>query len=217
MSETPLGSDDIGLAPLHEALVGFTGCIGDAVADICSYGLTIGETYVPFDPDPEDNCEDEEVSCSQLWVRVMNAQPVHLGEGWAGDCGGVMQLTLEVGVLRCVEVPEGGEAPTASSVLASALQAMDDMNAIYCAAMDCEVWDSIESGAWEPTGPLGGQYGGIWTFTVEVPNGPNPAGVLLGDDGIWTGHGPPPANIPGASNGDEYLDLDTGDVYTLNI
>jgi hypothetical protein len=100
---------------LQMALIGFTGCVGEAVSDICSYGLTIGETYVPFDPDPED-----------------------------------------------------GEAPTASDVLVAATQAMADMQAIMCAALGCEVWDAIEVGEWSPSGPLGGQYGGIWTFTVEL-------------------------------------------------
>jgi hypothetical protein len=79
-----------------------------------------------------------------------------------------MRLTLEVGVLRCLDIPEEGAAPTAQDVLVAALQAMSDMRAIYCAAMACEVWDSIDSGTWTPSGPLGPEYGGVWTFDVEV-------------------------------------------------
>lgn len=156
-----------GIDHLNEALVGFTGCIGEAFDDICSYGLTIGETYVPFDPDPEDDCDEDDAVCSQVWVRVMDVNPTG-SDSWEGDCATVLRIGIEVGVLRCLDVPEGGEAPTASGVMAAALQAMADMNAIYCAAMDCEVWNSIESGQWSPSGPLGGQYGGTWTFTVEV-------------------------------------------------
>lgn len=165
-----MSSDEIPdpAAALNEALVAFTGCIGEALADICSYGLTIGETYVPFDPDPEDDCDEDEVACSQAWVRVMAVQPAHVTESFEGDCGGVMRLDLEVGVLRCLEIPEGGEAPTATDVLVASMQAMTDMRAIHCAAMACEVWDSIETGQWSPSGPLGGQYGGTWTFSVEV-------------------------------------------------
>lgn len=167
-----VGSDEV-LDPLHLALITFTGCIGEAVEDICSYGLTIGETYVPFDPDPEDGCEDDEVACSQVWVRVMGVDTTGV-DSFDGECSAVMSLDLEVGVLRCIEIPEDGEAPTASGVMVAALQAMTDMKAIYCAAMSCNnedgtsVWASIESGVWTPQGPLGGQIGGTWTFTVEM-------------------------------------------------
>jgi hypothetical protein len=152
---------------LNEALVAFTGCIGESLENICSYGLTIGADYVPFDPDPEDGCDDEEVQCSQAWVRVENIAMVDVTDSFGGaDCGGSYQLTLEVGVLRCITIPEDGEAPTATDVLVAALQAMDDMKAIQCAAMSCEVWESISAGQWQPSGPLGGQYGGTWSFTV---------------------------------------------------
>jgi hypothetical protein len=162
VSETPADER------LQDALIGFTGCIGEALADICSYGLTIGETYVPFDPDPEDDCEDDEAACSQAWVRVTGAQPTAVTDSFGGDCGGVLRIDLEVGVLRCLEIEEGGEAPKAADVLVAAMQAMTDMQAIQCAALSCEVWDAIEVGAWSPSGPLGGQYGGMWTFTVEL-------------------------------------------------
>jgi hypothetical protein len=153
---------------LQDSLIAFTGCVGEAVADICSYGLTIGEAYVPFDPDPEDDCDEDEALCSQMWVRVTGVQPVAVTDSFGGDCGGTLRVDLEVGVLRCLEIEEGGEAPKASDVLVAATQAMADMQAIHCAAMSCEVWDAIESGAWSPSGPLGGQYGGMWTFSVEL-------------------------------------------------
>jgi len=164
-----MSSDEI-LTPaerLNEALLGFTGCIGLALDDLCSYGLTIGDSYVPFDPDPEDNCDADEVMCSQAWVRVMSVNPLS-SAGWEGDCATVLRIDLEVGVIRCIDIPEDGEAPTATDVMAAAMQAMTDMTAIFCAAMDCEVWSSITSDIWSPFGPLGGQYGGTWTFTVEV-------------------------------------------------
>jgi hypothetical protein len=94
--------------------------------------------------------------------------PTAVIDSFGGDCGGTLRIGLEVGVLRCLEIPEDGEAPTASDVLVAATQAMADMQAIMCAALGCEVWDAIEVGEWSPSGPLGGQYGGIWTFTVEL-------------------------------------------------
>lgn len=167
------GSDEpdmTGAGPLIEALVGFTGCIGEALPDICSYGWTYGDSYVPFVPDPDDEtCDEEEALCSQAWVRVAGVTPSPGAvETWEGDCAIELSLTLEVGVLRCVDIAEGGEAPTATDTLAAAMQSMTDMNALHCAAMGCEVWASIETGAWEPYGPLGGQYGGVWTFTVTI-------------------------------------------------
>jgi hypothetical protein len=154
---------------LNDALIEFTACVGNSVEDICSYGFTIGETYVPFNPDPDDGCEDDEDAyCSQLWVRVTNSNPsAGSVESFAGqDCTLVMEINLEVGIYRCVEIPEDGEAPTATDVLVAGTQAMEDMKRILCAALSCDVWDSINVGVWQPTGPLGGQYGGIWTFTV---------------------------------------------------
>lgn len=173
-----LGSDEFPSTPadfLNEALVIFTGCIGEALEGICSYGLTIGDSYVPFEPDDDNECTEEDAACSQAWVRVMGVQPAPGAvEGWTGTCAVSLRISLEVGVLRCIEIPGGGEAPTATDVMAAAMQAMEDMNAIFCAAMSCEredgsdVWGTILVGDWVPTGPQGGQYGGTWTFTVEL-------------------------------------------------
>lgn len=168
------GSDEVDAndpdAILMNALVQFTSCVGEAPENICSYGLTIGETYVPFDPDDEDECDEEDAACSQVWVRASNIAPLDVSEGWGGSsCSLGLTLDLEVGIIRCIEIANDGEAPTATEVLAAALQSMADMRAILCAALGCEVWDAIDVGQWSPMGPLGGQYGGIWTFTVELP------------------------------------------------
>lgn len=173
MSETPPESDTY-MGRLQNSLLEFSQCVGTAV-EVCSWGLTIGETYVPFDPDEDEaeECphdeEDDFATCSQVWVRVENITPKTAPEPGlaARDYYYDSTITLEVGILRCIEVPEGGEAPRATDVMSSAFLAMEDMNDLLCAAMGCEVWESIEVGTWTPSGPLGGQYGGIWTFTVE--------------------------------------------------
>lgn len=167
MSITPIvGSGDPD-DNLQDALIGFTGCLGEAFDDICSYGLTIGETYVPFDPDPEDNCDPDEAACSQMWVRVTNIH-ASANSSWEGTCALELVISLEVGILRCIDIPEGGEAPTTTDVMAAALQSMADMRKILCTAMGCEVWASLDVGIWNPSGPLGGQYGGTWTFTATL-------------------------------------------------
>lgn len=155
---------------LHEGLIGFMASVGSAL-DICSYGLVIGDSYVPFDPD-EDECEDDEedAQCEQAWVRVSSVTPTGGVDGFGGVCGQEMVLALEVGILRCFTVPEQGAAPNATDMLTATLQSMDDMNAIYRGAMstDDDLFDEIMAGEWAPVGPLGGQYGGIWSFTVTV-------------------------------------------------
>lgn len=174
MTVTPPSPDGpaVFVERLHSTLVLFTESIG-SVLDVCSYGLTVGDNYVPFDPDPEDECDEEDAACSQMWVRVDNASFPTDVRSWTNGCGGELSLTLEVGILRCIEVPEGGEAPSASDVLVAALQAMEDMNTIHCAAMGAEdeeeaLWSSVESQEWFPAGPSGGQVGGVWRFAVTL-------------------------------------------------
>lgn len=154
---------------LMEALTTFAVHIGASLDDVCSYGLTIGEVYVPFRPDPEDECEEDEEYCTQSWVRVMSVQdnPNSNSKGWGGACATTRVLELEVGVTRCLGIEEGGEAPLASEVLAAAWTAMEDMNAIRCAALDSDLWIDIQMGVWTPDGPEGGTYGGRWTVQVE--------------------------------------------------
>lgn len=166
---------DEGLPPavlaLQNALIEFTGCIDDALPDVCSVGFTLGEAYVPFDPDPGDGCKAADVECSQGWVRAINIQPKGgTAESFGGDdCAMTLTLELEVGVLRCIKIPAKGKAPIATDVLVAGLQALTDAQAILCAALACDAWDSAPKvGSWNPTGPLGGQHGGTWTFMVEI-------------------------------------------------
>lgn len=151
---------------LLAALIEFTGCIGGAV-EVCSYALIPGEGYLPFNPDEgdEEACEDDD--CSQVWVRVTNIEVVN-PDSWDETCALTRNVGLEVGIMRCMEVVEKGEAPSASAFLGYAMQSMEDANAIMCAALGCEVWSALRIGSWSPLGPLGGEYGGQWTMTAEV-------------------------------------------------
>lgn len=167
-----LGEENLPAAvvALQNALIEFTGCISDALTDVCSVGFTLGEAYVPFDPDPDEKCA-REAECSQAWVRVMNVQPKGASrESFGGeDCAISMSLELEVGILRCIKVPAKGKAPFATDVLIAGMQALTDMQAILCAALACDVWeDTLQIGQWNPQGPLGGQHGGTWTFMAEI-------------------------------------------------
>lgn len=154
----------------QNAVIEMTGCVSDALPDICSVGFTIGESYVPFDPDPGEACKSTEAKCSQAWLRIMNILPKGVSTGFGGaDCSMSLTADIEVGVLRCIPTPKKGKAPTETDVLVYAMQAFTDANAILCAVTSCDAWDEVPLvGRWNPSGPLGGQYGGIWTFSVEL-------------------------------------------------
>src|SRR5436190_442378 len=113
MSDTPVEFPETADELLISAVAGFTGCIAEALDDICSVGWTIGETYVPFDPDEDDECgEEEEILCSQAWVRITGINLKDMPESFEGTtCAAVFQIGLEVGVLRCIEIAEKAEAP----------------------------------------------------------------------------------------------------------
>lgn len=60
----------------------------------------------------------------------------------------------------------------------------------------------------------GTEPGGAWFVARYTDSAPLPEPTDSG--GIWTGYGPPPADIPGAQPGDEYVDLSTGVIYVLS-
>lgn len=154
---------------IQMAFAAFVSCIADAFPDVCSVGMTIGSEYVPFRPDPDDDCEDDEDDeefCTQVWVRFTGAA-VSGSTGFDGGfCGSEMEMGVEVGIYRCFEMDEDGEAPTATQMFEAALQSIEDQATILCAANACDVWSKIVAGQWTPLGPQGYQYGGQWSFTT---------------------------------------------------
>lgn len=155
---------------LVDALQQMAECIRDDLDFVCSIAVMATEAYVPFAPSEDDDddpvCDDEEVACSQAWVRIVDVRMNSI-EGWGGDCASTLLLDLEVGVTRCIPVPEGTEAYDENDVFMATLQSVRDMQSILCSAMNCEVWARLDAGSWTPAGPMGGFYGGTWTFTAE--------------------------------------------------
>jgi len=173
----PTADDDCGLIDanfddtLMDLLVTFAAEACGQMDGLCTYGLTIGETYVPFDPDEEDECPHGENrwECSEGWVRVVGIVPTGTVEGMNGQCVASLRITLEVGVLRCFPTPDNGEAPSASDVFLGVEQSMTDMTTMYRGAMRTQPqWDALSAGQWRPMGPAGLQYGGQWTFTADL-------------------------------------------------
>lgn len=160
------GNEHPPILDLEDAIATFVGCMGEAFPDICSHGLVAGEAYVPFNPDDDEDCGEDDVVCSQVWVRVTGINAVSEENMSGSDCAIDYEIGLEVGVYRCYDVPGDGEAPSATESMACALQALADMKTMQEAAYGCEVWSGINFGQWSPLGPMGGQFGGMWTMTA---------------------------------------------------
>lgn len=139
----------------------------DDTSSMCFCGILPGEQWYDV-----SDCED---NCGQAWVRVAQVFPARsLGEpdvtyGFTdtGNCGAVLSLTVEMGVLRCLEIPEDGTAQSAPILLAAAEQQMKDMLDIRKAVVCCTSFSEKLMGVWTPIGPVDGSViGGFWTVTL---------------------------------------------------
>lgn len=150
-------------------LAALAGCVCEkvnAVNETCFCGITLGDQYVST-----SGIGDCEEACGEAWVRITGAYPstvVGQPNFNLDNCGASMGVDIEIGVLRCLEVPEGGEAPTPEQFLEAANVQIKDMIAIRDAVLCCEHFPSYILGAWTPIGPDGGLVGGSWTISVGV-------------------------------------------------
>lgn len=165
MSETP---QELPLADrINADLAALAGCVCAGLDPVCACAIMVGSELYDFQPD--EDCEEE---CSRAWVRVAEAYPATgIGiqeEATNANCEGMINLQIEIGVVRCIEVPSDGEAPTVSALLAASVQQIRDMVAIRKAILCCEHFEDYMLGTYTPIGPEGPQIGGIWTMAVLV-------------------------------------------------
>lgn len=77
-------------------------------------------------------------------------------------------MTYELGIIRGMELPDSGEAPTAEQQFETARLQMADMKAILVTI--CGYFSSVGVpfivGSYVPVGPDGGAVGGAWTVTA---------------------------------------------------
>lgn len=168
------GSDgDITLEedPIIMGVLGYVECLRDEFPEICAAGWTVGETLVPFAPDEDAECEDEdeEGMCSYLGLRIAGINYESGSVGWGGQCvPGSATISLELVIMRCFPTADNGEAPTATEVTASAIESMEDRaraaNAIQC----CPSGEFLGIQSWSPMGPSGLQFGGRLMFSIRV-------------------------------------------------
>jgi hypothetical protein len=110
--------------------------------------------------------------CGMAWVRLVAAYPsVVIGtpDQQPGNCGSMVGMDVEVGILRCVSMPhEDGSPPDPADLQAdAALQVADAMalrKAVYC----CGPEKDLVLGYYTPLGPAGGVVGGFWLVSMQV-------------------------------------------------
>ena len=111
----------------------------------------------------------------QAWVRLDSVFPSTIFPSPADttQCSTGLAASIEIGVLRCMQVmEEGGEAPSLDEQVRATRLQMADMQAMRRAVMCCD-WRAdpdhkILLTTYVPVGPEGGCVGGTWTFMVEV-------------------------------------------------
>lgn len=114
------------------------------------------------------------------WVRLLNAypsnQPGQLAQA-LGNCDSSRGMDVEIGILRCYDIPEDGEALSQEQVNEmSAIQLADlgyIWSAVSCCGSDPNDPDHWTSKDWlmanyVPLGPDGGLYGGQITLYMTL-------------------------------------------------
>lgn len=137
----------------------------DGGDSMCFCGVMPGEQWY----DLTGECEDDQ--CGQAWVRVVNVYPstvLGVPDTSFQNCGKALSFDLEMGVIRCWHIPDGGEAPDAAQLLSASDQQVKDMIDMRKAIECCESFEDYTLTVWSPIGPSGGIYGGLWNLTVGV-------------------------------------------------
>jgi hypothetical protein len=116
---------------------------------------------------------DGDGPCGMAWVRLAQAYPsVRVGEPdmEPGNCGSMLGLDIEIGVLRCTPVDATDAEEEEVDALASSIEILDDMLALKHAIQCCTSLPakSMVLGSWTPMGPRDGFVGGAWALYVGV-------------------------------------------------
>ena len=106
--------------------------------------------------------------CGMAWVRVSAMYPassVGAVNTQPGNCGSLVGVDVELGIMRCMPVGEAdGSPPTPDQLRAAAELQISDALALWSAVRCCDPDSDWLIGQYQPFGPSGGIVGG----TVEV-------------------------------------------------
>lgn len=139
--------------------------ITDGLPETCYCGLIPGEApAVGYFGDCENN--------GVAYVRLANAYPsksIGQQDLSVSNCGSVMGLDIEVGILRMMTVgDEDGNMPTAGEILEATQLQVADMLTMRRAVECCLQPEDYVMGSYTPVGPDGGILGGSWEVNLQV-------------------------------------------------
>ncbi|HLR43880.1 MAG TPA: hypothetical protein VK065_01685 [Brevibacterium sp.] len=144
--------------------VGFTELAG-AVYDHLS--VKPGRTIVA----PGASVAWDDCCKGQLWVRVITAVPGYQGRASGVACPTHYDLTLGVGIVRCVStVDDRGRPPSAAQITTDGNSGLRDMREIADILQSYRPVDALTArlGNWTPSGPDGGCAGGEWSYQMRT-------------------------------------------------
>jgi hypothetical protein len=158
--------------PFYNRLTDLAACLCVQVEDsglpgLCFCGVIPGDAAVG---DHAGDCADV---CGMGWVRLAAAYPaasVGVPDETPGNCSSSMGLDVELGILRCIEIPADGTPPSSTALAEATELQQADMLVMWRAVMCCDsisVKDAKMSG-FRPMGPLGGLYGGAFTIQTVI-------------------------------------------------
>jgi hypothetical protein len=128
---------------------------------------------IPGDAAVGDYAGDCDEKCGMAWVRLIMAYPatgVGAPDETVGNCSASLGFDVEVGILRCIDVPEDGSAPPAEEQVATTQLQVADMMTMWRAINCCEALPNKDFilGAYQPMGPLGALVGGNFTLRTVL-------------------------------------------------
>lgn len=147
---------------LFQNLSGLAACVCDSIDPVCRCDVVVGDQHYTL-TGPESDCDD----CGEAWVRVTSIAPlINQQPSFGGEtCFQSLALVLDVGVLRCMPVPEHGEAPDGPEMAAVALQQSQDIVGAQGGILCCDHFDDMRLLNYQPT-TEGNLMGGIWQVQV---------------------------------------------------
>lgn len=158
-------------SPIGTLLATVTACVCARLRDIgrpaCDCCLDHGLDVMPMSG---CSCEcDEDGATGRVTGRVLQVAPAPSNtlNATSSCLTAMVQVTLQIGVFRCVEIPEATDEPGCDMRTAEALGFLLDEQAMRAAVSCCPdlkripgKWE-LTPGLWQPHGPSGGCAGGV--------------------------------------------------------
>ncbi len=133
----------------------------------CFCGVIPGEAAVA---EYTGDCNDK---CGMAWVRLASMYPAAvLGrvDETPANCSASLGFDIEIGILRCIRVPEPNDPLTAAELEEAATLQSNDALTMWRAVLCCDAINSkdVMLGGYTAMGPMGGMIGGTWGIRTVI-------------------------------------------------